>query len=96
MSSKIVRSQPCEISLSPTQGPWQCAGIVNVLIVCICYGTSVYYVNFGINERKAQDLMLEESRLGVRLKTAKADAKTASLKAKHSAHRLGRADRKRG
>ena len=40
------------------------------------------------NENQAQDLTLEESRLGVRLKSAKADVKTASAKAKRSAHRL--------
>ena len=40
------------------------------------------------NGRQAQGLMLEESRLGVRLKAAKADAKMASAKAKRNAHRL--------
>ena len=57
---------------------------------------SVYYVlwvpktalKLSMNEHQAQDLMLEESRLGVRLKTAKADAKMASIKAKRSARRL--------
>ena len=42
----------------------------------------------SLNERQAQDLMLEESRLGVRLNTAKADKKVASVKAKRNAHRL--------
>ncbi|CAK0781352.1 hypothetical protein CVIRNUC_005352 [Coccomyxa viridis] len=38
--------------------------------------------------KEAQDLMLEESRLGIHLKTAKADAKMAGIKAKRNARRL--------
>ena len=54
----------------------------------ICYGASVCHVTLGMNERQAHDLMLEESRLGVRLTTAEADVETASVKAKHNARRL--------
>ena len=48
----------------------------------------MYHVTLGMDERQAQDLMLEESRLEVRLTTAKADAKMASVKGKRNAHRL--------
>lgn len=54
----------------------------------MCNGASAYHVTLGMNERQAQDLMLEESRLGIHLKTAKADAKMAGMKAKRNARRL--------
>ena len=50
----------------------------------------VLYVacELSMHGRQVQDLMLEESRLGVRLNTAKADAKMASVKTKRNARRL--------